>query len=216
MAEKTKNETSPLTGKLRQVIDPLVAKALSHPLRSHILLTLGDGLASPNEMARELGLQPRDLNYHVKVLLEMGMIRLVRKEKRRGAKEHFYELCLPVFQIDDLTWERLSQAMRGNLSAHLFQLVIDDALEALEAGTFGARGSHQSRTPMVLDEEGWREVTEVMEATLKRVLEIGRRSAKDLQQSGSEGIPIEVFLLGFETAKGAGAKTGAAAHGSPH
>jgi DNA-binding transcriptional ArsR family regulator len=201
MATKTKKtDLGRLRGKLKQVIDPGVAKALSHPLRGHILMTLGERVASPNEIAKELGLAARDLDYHVKVLVEVGMITLVGAEQRRGVKEHFYELRKPALYFDTRDWRRMPEPIRTRFSASLLKTVIDEAVEALEAGTFDARTSHQSRTPMVLDEEGWSEVTRVMCGALDQVLEIERRSAENLQRSGREGIPIEVFMIGFETA----------------
>jgi DNA-binding transcriptional ArsR family regulator len=203
MARTAKKDPPQIEGRLRQVIDPAIAKALSHPLRSHILVTLGDRIASPKEIAGELGLAARDLDYHVKVLVELGMIRLVRTEQRRGATEHFYELQGPILYIDRDNWEAMPEPLRGRFSASLLKVVVDEAVAALEAGTFTARDSHQSRTPLMLDERGWSEVTEVMGGALAQVVAIGEKCAQALRQSGSEGIPIEVFMMGFETASGA-------------
>jgi DNA-binding transcriptional ArsR family regulator len=210
MAKRKKKEPRRFEGKLKQVIDPAVAKALSHPFRGHILATLGDRIASPKEIANELGIDPRDLDYHIKVLIEVGMIRLVRTEKRRGAREHFYELSSPVMYFDDLAWGRMPPQIRTSISASLLQVVVDEAVEALRAGTFTARDSHQSRTSMLLDEQGYDKVTKLMDETLKKVLEIREQSAEDLTNRGTEGIPVEVFMVGFETAEGARQKTNGA------
>lgn len=199
---RKKKEPRVLDGKLKKVIDPTVAKALSHPFRSHILMTLGDGIASPKEIADELGIDPRDLDYHIKVLLEIGMIRLVRTEKRRGAREHFYEIMALPFNFDDREWSEMPEPIQASFSASLLQIVVDEAVEALEAGTFNARASHQSRTPLVLDEGGYSKLTKLMDDTLEKVLEIGKKSAQDLERTGKEGIPAEVFMVGFETAAG--------------
>lgn len=208
MADKAeKNEVLGFEGRLKQVIDPAIAKALSHPLRGHILVTLGDRIASPSEIAKELGLAARDLDYHVKVLLEVGMIRLVRREKRRGAKEHFYELAPPAIYIDDREWHRIPGEIQARLSAGLLQLMVDDAVEALRAGTFGALDSHQSRTPMILDEQGWTELTAAMSTALEAVLGIRRESERRRRSGGDPGIPVEVVMMGFKTAAGAGDDT---------
>jgi len=203
MATKRKKKQSlGLDKKLRRVIDPVIAKALSHPLRGHILATLGDKVASPNEIAGEIEIDARDLNYHFKVLVEVGMIRLVRRERRRGVWEHFYELEQPVLYLDDLAWKRIPKEIRTSVSASLLQTVVDEAAEALRAGTFDARDSHQSRTAMTLDEQGCDKLTKLMDETLQKVLEIREACAKDLERTGREGIPIEVFMVGFETAAG--------------
>ncbi len=208
MAKKRKKkEPKGLDGKLKQVIDPAIAKALSHPLRGHILATLGDRIASPNEIAGELGINARDLDYHIKVLIRVGMIRLVRTEKRRGAREHFYELNQPVLYFDDLAWERMPRQIQTSISASLLQIVLDEAAEALRAGTFNARDSHQSRTSMLLDEQAYGKVTKLMDETLEKVLEIQQKCAEDLEKTSRKGIPTEVFMVGFETAAGASQKS---------
>lgn len=203
MAVKGKKKSKKLDGRLRRVIDPAIAKALSHPLRGHILVTLGERNASPNEIAKELGLAARDLDYHVKVLVEVEMIRLVRTEKRRGVNEHFYELAPPVLYIDDTDWKGIPREVRAQLSTGLLQVMVDDALAALRAGTFNARNSHQSRTPMILDEQGWHEVTEVMDRALEEVLGARLKSEERRKARRVRGIPVQVVMMGFETADGA-------------
>lgn len=204
MAVKTKKiDLERLNGKLRQVMDPAVAKALSHPLRSHILITLGERIASPNEIAKELGLVARDLDYHVKVLIEVGMIRLVRTQKRRGAKEHFYELSSGILRFDDRAWREVPRPVRSSLSAAFLRALLHEAAEALRVGTFHSRANtHESRMNMTLDEQGWDEMTRAMEDTLQRVHDIRSQSAKRLANGSDRGIPTAVFMLGFETARG--------------
>jgi DNA-binding transcriptional ArsR family regulator len=203
-AKQKKQRMKALDGRLRQVIDPGVAKALSHPLRGHILVRLGERVASPNEIAKELGLAARDLDYHVKVLLEVGMIRLVHKKKRRGVKEHFYELAPPVLHIDDRAWQSIPGELRVRFSTDLLHVMVDDAVAALRAGTFNARNSHQSRTPMILDEQGWHDVTEVMSRALNDVLDVRQESERRRKAATERGIPVEVLMMSFETAAGAG------------
>lgn len=200
--KRKKKEPKGLEGKLKQVIDPTLAKALSHPFRSHILMTLSDGIASPKEIAHELEIDSRDLGYHVKVLSGMEMIRLVRTKKRRGALEHFYELNSRILDFDDVDWGRIPEPIRTSFSASLLRIGMDEAVEALRAGTFNARDSHQSRTPMILDERGFNKLTKLMNDTLQKMLEIREKSAKDLEKTGGQGIPIEVLMVGFETAAG--------------
>lgn len=185
---------------LRQLIDPILAKALAHPLRGHILATLGDRIASPSEVARELGIDARDLNYHFGVLLEIGMIKLAHTKKRRGVLEHFYELDAPAVLVDEPGWSQLPEPVRARFSASLLRIAVDDAVDAIHAGTFDSPHSHQSRTTMILDEQGRNDVFELMQATLERVLEVSRQCSKSLEKRPEEGAPVEVFMMGFETA----------------
>jgi DNA-binding transcriptional ArsR family regulator len=190
-------------GNLRRLIDPILAKALAHPLRGHVLATLGDRVASPSEIGREVGIDARDLNYHFGVLVEIGLIKLAHTKKRRGVREHFYELNPPAVLVEDPGWNELPEPVRASLSASLLQIAVDDAVEALRAGTFNSRNSHQSRTTMILDEQGRNDVFELMQATLERVLEVGKQCSKSLKKRPEDGAPVEVFMMGFETAAAA-------------
>lgn len=77
-------------------LDPIAAKALSHPLRVRMLEGLGQadpklGI-SPSALAERLGEPLANVAYHMRTLLDLGVVRLVRKKQRRGALEHFYVL----------------------------------------------------------------------------------------------------------------------------
>jgi DNA-binding CsgD family transcriptional regulator len=73
-------------------IDQRLAKALSKPLRARALALIGEGVASPNAIANELGLDVRSVAYHVRVLRKLGCIELAGTKQRRGAIEHIYRV----------------------------------------------------------------------------------------------------------------------------
>lgn len=192
------------TPKLKQIIDPSLAKALTHPLRGHILLMLGErGVASPKEIGGALNVGVREISYHVRNLKARGLIRLVRTEQRRGVKEHYYELCEPLVYLDDEEWRRLPRQIQARFSVSLLRVAMSDAVEALRAGTFNARDSHHSRMTMPVDEQGRREVGEVLGDALERLLEIKTGCAKRMTLPSDEAIPLAVFMTAFETAAGA-------------
>jgi DNA-binding transcriptional ArsR family regulator len=70
--------------------DSVVLKALGHPVRREVLAALDEGIASPKELAARLGLSIPNVSYHVGVLRELGLIRVVRETPRRGAIERHY------------------------------------------------------------------------------------------------------------------------------
>lgn len=81
---------STTNGTVQQAEQITVAKALSHPLRATLLQLLGEGQASPNELAKRLQEPLTNVSYHVRQLNELGLLELVATEPRRGALEHFY------------------------------------------------------------------------------------------------------------------------------
>lgn len=72
-------------------VDSAALKAISHPTRVAILRYFrAHDLASPNELARALGVSLASVGYHVRRLEELGFLRLAKRVPRRGATEHFY------------------------------------------------------------------------------------------------------------------------------
>jgi DNA-binding transcriptional ArsR family regulator len=82
---------NPLPRKSKEAsLDPRLIKALGHPVRVGALAILNERVASPSELAKELGESLGNVAYHVKVLEENDAIELVRTAPVRGALEHFY------------------------------------------------------------------------------------------------------------------------------
>lgn len=67
-----------------------VAKAVGHPMRVAAYLELCENVRSPNQLTGLLGERLGSVSYHVRVLVELNLLDLVRTEPRRGAVEHFY------------------------------------------------------------------------------------------------------------------------------
>lgn len=76
-------------------------RVLAHPLRMRILRALcavGEP-RSPNSLAEMFGERLGNVSYHVRFLLDAGVLTLTSTEPRRGAVEHYYE---PVDGVDEL------------------------------------------------------------------------------------------------------------------
>jgi DNA-binding transcriptional ArsR family regulator len=186
---------------LKQVIDPTLAKAFTHPLRGHVWVTLFErGEVSPTEIADELDLDVSDVSYHFRELKRRKLIRLVRTVQKRGFDEHFYEPIAPAFHFDDADWMELPVGIRSSLSGEALRQIIGQMTDALGAGSFDARDRHLSQTWLLVDERGWRELMRVVETALNRILAIQERCAERRRASSAPAIPVSVVLASFETA----------------
>lgn len=189
--------------KLKRVIDPTLAKAFTHPLRGHVWVTLFErGVVSPTEIANELELEVSDVSYHFRELKKRKLIRLVRTVQRRGFDEHFYEPIAPAFYFDEATWMSLPAQIRSSLSGEMVRQIIDQLTCALEAGSFDARNRHLSQTWLLVDEQGWTELTRAMRSALKRISVIQERCATRRKESSEPGISVSLVMTSFETAAG--------------
>lgn len=184
--------------KAKEIVDQRLVKALGHPLRVEILSILNERVASPNQLAQELGEGLSQVSYHVKVLKEYECVELVKTEPRRGAVEHFYRGIERYF-LDDANWRQLPKSLQGSISATALEVIVEGSVEAMKNGTFDARDDrHVSWTPLIVDEEGWRDLTSLLAGTLEQVLDIQAQSAGRLAETRAEGIPANVAVLGFE------------------
>jgi DNA-binding transcriptional ArsR family regulator len=183
----------------RELVDQRVIKALAHPVRVLALAILNERIASPNEIAQELGQGVGHVSYHINVLKKCECIEMVDAVPRRGAVEHYYRATSRAF-VDAEAWRRLPASVRPSLTATMLQDLFDDAGAALSAGTFDAREDrHLALTPMIVDEEGWDEVNEAAAAFLERVFEVQAVSAERLTKTGEPGAQISVAAMAYET-----------------
>jgi DNA-binding transcriptional ArsR family regulator len=182
-----------------EAVDSALVKALSHPVRARALSILNGRVASPKEIAAELGVSVGKVSYHVNQLKELECIEEVATAQRRGATEHFYRGITRSF-LNDKNWAQLNSDAKTGVSIAGLKTQNAATLEALEAGTFDARADrHLSRTPLTVDEKGWTEVTELLAETLEGVMEIQTRSAARQAEEGTERIPATVSILSFES-----------------
>ena len=175
-----------------------LAKALAHPLRVRILTSLNRGISSPNQLAQELEEPLGNVSYHVKTLLEYDCVELVKTEPRRGAVEHFYRATERAF-FSDADWAKIPASARKGIDGVILEAIGQDATAAMLEGTIDSRtDTHISRTPLVLDDAGWKELSKLLSETLEGSMKIAEESASRLAKDKADGIPATLALLHFE------------------
>jgi DNA-binding transcriptional ArsR family regulator len=180
------------------LVDHRLAKALSHPLRARIFAILNERIASPNEITDMLEERLPNVSYHVRALVDLECIELVRTAQRRGAIEHYYRAVRRPF-FSDRDWKRLPRAGRQAIADVGLQLIWEDVSAAIEADTFEARPDrHLSRSPLVVDEQGWGELRDALKGLLEESERIAKRSGERLAKADGEGIPTRLVLMHFQ------------------
>jgi DNA-binding transcriptional ArsR family regulator len=184
-----------------EIVDRRLAKALAHPMRVQILAVLSYRSISPVEFSRESGESLSDVSYHFRKLEELECAEVVRTVPVRGSTQHFYRgTKRPLLGEGD--WKQLPPAIRGGVTGAVLQSFVDRASEAIAAGTYDARDdSHLSWTPVMVDEEGWVELAEILATALDRATEVEVKSAQRLAKSGEEGFNATFALASFESPK---------------
>jgi DNA-binding transcriptional ArsR family regulator len=189
----------PKTKNKKEGVEQIVAKAFAHPLRVQILIILNEKIASPNMLAQQLDQSLNLVAYHVRVLEKYDCIELVDTKQRRGATEHFYRATRRQFLSDD-EWSRLPASLRPGMAGAVLKTVFEDLEAASKSGTLDeVDDMHLSRTPMVLDREGWDDVSGALKGCLDRLLEIQAEASERMATSGESGVLAKVNLMHFKS-----------------
>jgi DNA-binding transcriptional ArsR family regulator len=171
----------------RNIDDAAYVRALAHPLRLRILAMLGERATSPARLAARLGVRVNVVAYHVKRLRELGLAELVEVRRGRGGLEHFYAVpSRPAFTDD--AWAQLDHDARRRILAAVLRQVSDYVNGAAVAGGFDRPDAHLSRTPIRVDEAGWKSLTAAAMEWLRAVdaieQEVAERGSADLFDAG--------------------------------
>lgn len=178
-----------------------VGAVASTALRLRCWIRLAERTMSPIQLSKEFGVPLNNINYHVKELLDIGAIELVRKRPVRGAVQNFYRsVSLPVLdeeEIKNLTVEEATATARV-----VCQISIADMENALDKGTFAKRAEHAViRVPMTLDEQGWQEISSIIVDAYTRVEQTRVDSELRLAEKPhrDDSIRATILLYAFET-----------------
>ena len=205
----SKDSAKPIA-RTREELDPRIVRALSHPIRHKVLVALNERVASPKELAAELGEPLGNVSYHTRVLAQLGCIELVSTTQRRGALEHHYRAVMRPY-FDDAAWAQIPASTRRSLFDAELDRLWNDVAEAAKVGGFDHPRAHVSWTTVDVDEQGFNDLADLLGSVVERALEIQAESAgrRDDQGDGAgPALRAEIGLLHFERAAKASADKG--------
>jgi DNA-binding transcriptional ArsR family regulator len=185
--------------KTAATMETTLAAIVAHPTRVRCFSILAERTASPVEIAQEIGKDVGHVGYHVRKLQQLDLIELVDERPVRGAVEHFYRAIeRPVVREEGFASQTLDE--REVFTRHALQLHVADIARAMDEHTFDARANRALvRVPLLLDDEGFRELADVHVEMYERTLDIQARSAERRIKSDEEGIPTISTTMLFET-----------------
>jgi DNA-binding transcriptional ArsR family regulator len=190
------SEVEPIT----TIDDPRYVKALAHPLRIRILAMLQEQPASPVQLSERLSdTSLGAIAYHVRTLLNLGLLELVATRQRRGATEHVYR-AVEHPRFTDQSWEALGPVAKQRLLTAMLQQIGEYASSAAALGGFDRGDAQITRTALRLDERGW---TALAAATKKWLAEVQRieEGARDRIERGTDPhdeLDVGLVIMLFE------------------
>jgi DNA-binding transcriptional ArsR family regulator len=195
---------------ITDINDPRLVKALAHPLRVQILAVLQDRTASPSVLAEELSAPLGNVSYHVRILANLGLLKLVRKRQRRGAIEHIYQANGRV-RVSDRAWGQVPGIVKSAMVDATLEQVGRYVEQSATMGGFERPEAHIIRQPMRLDAKGWKELSTAVGELLERANSIEDESRKRLEKANHVGeLEAGLVMMLFEGAPGGAAPVPAA------
>jgi hypothetical protein len=183
------------------VISPKVAKALSNPHRSRILMELRVRPMSPSQYVKEIGGSLPWISCCFRELAALGLIELVEEQKggRRAGVEKVYRSLEPA-HIDTKTWEKMPLFIREEFTGSIFSSYIARVTEAIAAGTFDAEDDrHFSWDAVSLDRIAWEQLIAQLDKRLYGLPRLEKEADERMKRSGEEPIPTLVGLAAFRS-----------------
>lgn len=181
-------------------IDEQLFRLLHNPGQLAALVALVEGPASKSDIAKELGIRLNKADYDVGELEKMGLIEPIGTEVRRGQRTTIYRAVMrPILNNEE--WSELSQEDRERLVLWTYQLLLRDVTIAWRARTLQARvESHNTRSPVRVDEQGWIRLNKILDDTQEAVREVEVESVSRAREAGDESklINVSTALFCFE------------------
>lgn len=198
---------------ITEIDDPRLVKGLAHPLRIQILRVLENRVASPSEIAEEIGAPLGNVSYHVRFLARVGLLELTSTKPRRGAVEHYYQAVGRV-RVADKAWSQVPDVVKSGLISATLDQVGRTIGAAASVGGFERSDALVTRREMVLDERGFTELATELRELADRSKQIERESAKRLAAANDGQVEVDagVVMMLFE---GGGAQATATEDGRP-
>lgn len=132
-------------------------RAMAHPLRSTVLDLLLERAATVGELATAVDRPPSTVAHHVKVLVDAGMLRVVRTRRVRAIDERFYGRTARLFRVGVIERPGTDPV---NLCVNALSVAAAESVPAHEADVLRTILRH-ARVPPERAAEFWERVLEL-------------------------------------------------------
>jgi DNA-binding transcriptional ArsR family regulator len=175
------------------VTDAKLIRAIAHPIRQRALAVIGDRPATGAELATTLGVSTATLRYHLRALVETGLVEPVDLRTPGKTGRQGYRRC-GVPNIPEDVWKRLPEELRRLVISTLLIQVDTEIRLAASAGGFLQPGSRLHRSALTLDQEARAQLAGELDALARRARELEALSRRRLAAS-AQPAPIAALAV---------------------
>jgi DNA-binding transcriptional ArsR family regulator len=177
---------------INEINDPRLVKALAHPLRVSILSALEHRIASPSQLAEELDVPLPNLSYHIRMLVQLDLLKLVKTRPRRGAIEHYYQAKGPVL-VSDKAWGEVPTLVKEAMVAAQLRQTGEFVDAAAARGGFEDKNAALARASLKLDQKAWKELS----AKLEELHGLAQKLQADSEQRRNDSDHLDEIEAGM-------------------
>jgi predicted ArsR family transcriptional regulator len=113
-------------------------KVFANPLRARLVEVFAEKARTAKQAAEILGQKPTKLYHHVDALERVGLIKLVRTQKKRGTLEKYYRTVAKRFSVDSRLFQMKEHGkeMLGEFRA-MFQTMFENTMQEINESISG-------------------------------------------------------------------------------
>lgn len=184
--------------------NPRALKVLGHPFRYEIFSRLGERPWSTVELEEDIGISYEQVREHLRALVDEGLAECVGHDASpRGGRRTLYRAERFYFTAEE--WAALPPEIRKSGSLIYIELITKEALDALHSGDMESRDDRVLiRRPMWTDDQGAKEVEEIMVRADQEVAEVEARSLERRGRSGEPPVRLVSAFFSFPAAERSG------------
>jgi DNA-binding transcriptional ArsR family regulator len=174
--------------------------AAEFEIRHKILSFLGEKRrATAKEMQAATGKPRSTVNEHLRRLHEVGLIKCVEKNAKRGAFERVYAPAPGYLFAGDDEVNAMGPKAEKQIAFRQLRSLLGDASSALSrVGLLQRRGNVFSSARARVDLEGWQELAAIHTRALEEMERVRRESDERLRETGGKAIRASSGIFLFE------------------
>lgn len=187
-------------GQRRKSIEEVVAYAVGHRIRVHILIVLNDGTYTAAQIAEIIGEPLNNVSNHIRELLDAGSIELAKTEPKRNVLQHFYRAVeMPFYSEEEA--EAMTHEQRQVTAGLVVQSAAAEVMAALWAGKLADPRTCLAWNWFNVDEQGREEIEAEQKRHWERMEAIEVEATNRRAESGEEAQSMLITLFGYERAR---------------
>lgn len=190
-------KTAERAGQRGKSIEEVISFAIGHRIRVQILVILDEGVFTPDQIARIIGLPLNRVSHHIKELVDAGSIELAKTERVRNTLQHYYRGVEMPFYSDE-EFEAMTDQQRQITLGLALQQIMAETMASFWAGKMVV-------DPRVwitqrwfnVDAKGRGDIADEQARSWERIREIEAESVNRCAKSGEATQSVIVAQLGF-------------------